>query len=429
MITEAGIRSATRRATESGKTVELKDDGSRGEGRLALIVRMVGDRSTAEFYATWWRDQRKKSAKLGTYPTMSLADARKTFRGDYLPKISAGEDPQGPRARRERLGITLKDLFEAYVDDMKGKGKASWKGVDRILLGAGGKREAGAAKAIGATKRACDVTPEEIRDYLAEIHGRGSLAMAAETRAYISAAFTHGLNSTNSYTSSAGRKWMLSHNPVAAIPADPEARRVGDRHLTPSEFRMFWKWLEGQDDVSLGAPVLRLMMATGQRLTEVLRVSDASYDRDQKMLDWSKTKNGMPHAIPLPPQAIAILSSLLVNEHGMYFPHGGRPDEAMTIESCEKLTRRFVKTARIRHFTPRDLRRTWKTLSGAAGISKEVRDRLQNHARSDVSSRHYDRYDYLPEKRAAMKTWAAYLDRILSGELDNPVARLEVAGR
>src|SRR6185369_14732085 len=101
----------------------------------------------------------------------------------------------------------------------------------------------------------------------------------------------------------------------AAIPADPEARRVGDRHLTPSEFRMFWKWLVGQDDVSLGAPVLRLMMATGQRLTEVLRVSDASYDRDQKMLDWSKTKNGMPHAIPLPPQAIAILSSLLVNEH------------------------------------------------------------------------------------------------------------------
>jgi integrase len=76
-------------------------------------------------------------------------------------------------------------------------------------------------------------------------------------------------------------------------------------------------------------------------------------------------------------------------------------------------------------FTPRDLRRTWKTLAGAAGLSKEIRDRMQNHARSDVSSRHYDRYSYLAEKRAAMKTWEAYLDRILSGQLDNPVARID----
>ena len=36
-------------------------------------------------------------------------------------------------------------------------------------------------------------------------------------------------------------------------------------------------------------------------------------------------------------------------------------------------------------FTARDLRRTWKTLAGDAGIPKEMRDRLQNHAqRGDV---------------------------------------------
>jgi integrase len=254
-----------------------------------------------------------------------------------------------------------------------------------------------------------------------------SKAGASETRAHISAAFNHGLKSAHSYTNSAGRKWGLTFNPVAAIPADPQARRAGNRHLTPAEFRLFWTWLEGQDDVSLGAPTLRLMMATAQRLTEILAVSDASYDRGEEMLDWSKTKNGMPHAIPLPPQAVTILVGLLSNAHGLFFPHKDRPEEPQTIEAVEKLTRRFVKTARIPHFTPRDLRRTFKTLAGAAGVSKEVRDRLQNHARSDVSSRHYDRYSYLPEKRAGMTTWAAYLDRILMGELDNPVSRLQVA--
>lgn len=46
-----------------------------------------------------------------------------------------------------------------------------------------------------------------------------------------------------------------------------------------------------------------------------------------------------------------------------------------------------------------------------------MRDRLQNHAMSDVSSRHYDRYEYIQEKRAAVAVWGAYMDRILSGEI------------
>jgi hypothetical protein len=47
-----------------------------------------------------------------------------------------------------------------------------------------------------------------------------------------------------------------------------------------------------------------------------------------------------------------------------------------------------------------------------------MRDRLQNHAqRGDVSSRHYDKYDYLPERRAAMAKWADYLDRIIAGDV------------
>jgi hypothetical protein len=56
--------------------------------------------------------------------------------------------------------------------------------------------------------------------------------------------------------------------------------------------------------------------------------------------------------------------------------------------------------------------------SGDAGLSKDMCDRLQNHSKtSDVSTRHYDRYDYLPERRAAMAKWGTYLDRVLAGEI------------
>jgi len=64
--------------------------------------------------------------------------------------------------------------------------------------------------------------------------------------------------------------------------------------------------------------------------------------------------------------------------------------------------------------TNRDLRRTWKTLAGKAGVSKEISDRIQNHTLQDVSSKSYDRWNYMPEKRAAMKKWNVFATKILS---------------
>jgi len=53
---------------------------------------------------------------------------------------------------------------------------------------------------------------------------------------------------------------------------------------------------------------------------------------------------------------------------------------------------------------------------GKAGISKELRDRIQNHSLTDVSSKHYDRYDYMKEKRHGLKVWNDYLELILDPE-------------
>jgi hypothetical protein len=72
--------------------------------------------------------------------------------------------------------------------------------------------------------------------------------------------------------------------------------------------------------------------------------------------------------------------------------------------------------------TNRDLRRTWKTLAGKAGVPKEIRDRLQNHTLQDVSSKSYDRWNYMPEKRAGMKKWDAWVTRLLTRKALKPAA-------
>jgi hypothetical protein len=69
--------------------------------------------------------------------------------------------------------------------------------------------------------------------------------------------------------------------------------------------------------------------------------------------------------------------------------------------------------------TTRDIRRICKTLMGELGISKSIRDRLQNHALQDVSSKHYDRYEYMPEKLRALEVWERELNSVV---VDNVIA-------
>jgi len=87
-----------------------------------------------------------------------------------------------------------------------------------------------------------------------------------------------------------------------------------------------------------------------------------------------------------------------------------------------KVIREFCKQEKINKFITRDIRRTFKTLAGKAGISKELRDRLQNHALQDISSKHYDRYSYIKEKQQGMKVWNDYLELILKP--DKKVTRI-----
>ncbi len=144
--------------------------------------------------------------------------------------------------------MTVRELFTAYIDDMKRSGKRSWKHTERILLS----ETVGAAQAIGADRPAAEIEASDVVPLLAEIHGRGAIVMANQTRAYLGAAFAFGLRSANDYTrQGTGADWGLNANPI---------------------------------------------LATGQRAEEVLRITASSYLQPQGLLVWDKTKNGLPHS-------------------------------------------------------------------------------------------------------------------------------------
>ena len=155
-------------------------------------------------------------------------------------------------------------------------------------------------------------------------------------------------------------------------------------------------------------------MLTGQRVEEIARLHVDQWDAREKIIDWSKTKNGKPHAIPVPDIAAELIESIVPNEHGWFFPSAMDPTRPVSHGTLYSFMWRQRDRGVIPVVTNRDLRRTWKTLAGKAGVSKEIRDRIQNHTLQDVSSKSYDRWNYMPEKRAAMKKWNAFATKMLT---------------
>ncbi len=122
MITEKQIQKALRNAPASGKgAIELRDYGERGAGRLVIIVKPRTGRVTAEWYAVFFRRGMRAKAKLGSYPAMTVAEARLAFLTYYAPAIRAGDVPAVVSKRRESSAGTVGELFQIYRQPAAGR--------------------------------------------------------------------------------------------------------------------------------------------------------------------------------------------------------------------------------------------------------------------------------------------------------------------
>ena len=411
-LTDGAIRRTIKAAELTGKQKVLADGEGRGVGRLVLAVRPMPARVIAEWMAQQWRDGKRIKRKLGDYPSVSLAQARDLFRRDYADAIQKGRSIK--IAGDTRPG-TVADLFEAYVASLKAADKPSWKETEKGLNKI--------ADTLGRNRPAREIEPDEITDVLRPIFERGAPAMADHVRSYVRAAYSWGLKSEHDYRNTSSRRFRLVYNPAAGIPTEP--KKVGTRWLDEDEFAALWRWLKCPD-VPVHPPYLRavqILMLTGQRVEEIARLHVDQWDAPERIIDWSKTKNLQPHAVPVPSLAAELIESVKPNQYGWFFPSQKDPSKPVSHGTLYSFMWRQRDRGVIPVVTNRDLRRTWKTLAGKAGLSKEIRDRIQNHALHDVSSKNYDRWNYMPEKRAGMARWDRFARALLAKKQASKVDR------
>nr|CDQ33419.1 Putative prophage CPS-53 integrase [Virgibacillus halodenitrificans] len=421
MLTESKVQALRPKEKEY---IVSDDTRERGTGRLVMRVRPHGAK---EWQYRYREHGKRKKLTLGTHPDLTLSQARQRAATEAERLTGAAVRGNGPGAMRKSLAAqppapvygTLGELCLAYTEDMEWRGLRTHQEVRKRLA-----RYVETPFPHLWKRQARDITAEDVRDILAHHIQRGVTTSTNRARAYLHAAYNYGLTSENDPLKVSSVKWGLVMNPVSHVPKQAQWERQGENVLADEDVRKAWQVLPKMRTREANAvPVVLLCFATaGQRVTSLLRLTVDDIHIRRKLIDMppSGTKNKRPHVVPITDTAIAVLEPLIARAkargHDYIFPNHRDPDEHMLLESPSSLVGDYIKLHKAKHWTLRDIRRTAKTVMGELGVSKEMRDRLHGHALQDVSSKHYDRYDYLKEKREAMAIWETWLIGVLQGK-------------
>jgi integrase len=219
--------------------------------------------------------------------------------------------------------------------------------------------------------------------------------------------------------------WAAQHrrvptNPALGMyrPALPPSRH---RVLSPDEVRSFW---QACDEVGWPfGPAFKLLLLTAQRRSEVTDMAWAELNPDLSV--WSippaRTKNKLPHVVPLPPLARTILSRC---PRVAAAPHVFTVTGITPISGFSKIKGRLDSSmATGEEWRLHDLRRTAATGMAEIGIAPHVIEAILNHisgARASVAGI-YNRAQYQSEKKQALEQWATYVERLVSADKKNVV--------
>lgn len=335
--------------------------------------------------------------KIGSWPDMSPAEAR-VQAGALLERddLGAGDEHDRP---------TVATLIDCYLDDLDDLGRTT-TGQIRSRL------NKHALPYIG-DMIAREVTEDHVRSILARIYKAGHRVMANRVRTYLLTAWRWAQKHDNDYRRSTSVKFGITRNPVVDIPRDSAAERVSYRYLSFDEISDIFSAPEAVLNEQIRLAIMVGLSTGGQRPGEFLgmRRSEIDFSARTWSLPGGRTKNRRRHVIPLSDLSMTLINKAIEISVDDDLVFSNYSWTNISSGALYRAVRRYCENRGVKNWSPKDIRTTFKTLGGSIGLSKDIRDRIQNHAMSDVSSKHYDHYDYLDEKRAALDKWAESIEK------------------
>lgn len=284
-------------------------------------------------------------AKLDTYPTMTIEQAQ-TAATKLLGEIAGGVDPTVAK-RKVRGELTLDEFFLEYWERHAKKKDSARDDKQRYTMH---------IKPRVGNKKLSQVT-EEDAVAIAERMERAGLSGATINRVK---ALLHVM-----FEKAGEWKFCTRLNPANAIARRAEKSRK--RFLRGNEVSAFFTALAALPEQPRNFFSLCLLL--GQRRENTLSMRWPDIDVVEKIWRIPDTKNGDPHEVPLPPDALKLLLEMRARrrmDSEFVFPGNGATGH---LTEPKRQWHNLLKAAGIENLHIHDLRRTLGSWQAKSGVS------------------------------------------------------------
>ncbi len=352
---------------------------------------------------------REKKLGFGTYPDVSLADARKR-RDDARELLAAGKDPSREKQRdKVRARIDAGNTFTALADEYCAK-----------------RRRDGAKAWAPATAKRCEyllslldgsigrlaineIEPADVLTALRRIEAKGNLESARRTLQLASAVFRYAV-ATARLASDPTRdlRGALTAPTVTHYGAVTDASRVG-------ELLRAFDGYEGQGFTKMA---LQLSPHVFVRPGELRHAEWSEIDLDAALwtIPAEKTKGRKTHRVPLSRQVVAMLREVnsFTGPSGYVFPSVRTHTRPMSENTINAGLRRLGYASN--EMTGHGFRAMASTLLNESGKwHADAIERALAHGDSDKVRAAYHRGAHWQERVDMAQWWSDYLDTLRKG--------------
>lgn len=385
---------------KNGKAFKLFDDKG-----LFLLVK-----PTASGWGKWWRfkyrfDNKEKLISLGTYPEISLGQAREK-RDEARKLVAAMIDPgENRKAVKEARADSVANSFEIIAREWGSKKVETWDEKNnrskRML-------ERNIFPWLGH-RPISEILPKDILSCLRRIEDRGTIETAHRTLQICGQVFR--------YAVATGRiDRDITQDLKGALP--PAKGEHFAAITEPKEVTELLRAIYSYQGSLPAVCALKLAPLFFVRPGELRAMQWQDVNPEDAEWRYFITKTKVQHIVPLARQALAILEELKpLTGHGLYVipsertPPGIRCMSENTINAA--LKRLGYGKDKMTSHGFRAMART--ILDEVLGVRPDFIEHQLAHAVRDPNGRAYNRTAHLTERHKMMQQWADYLDGLKSG--------------
>lgn len=359
------------------------------------------------FIAQYDFNGRTRKVTIGTHGAITVDQARDKARA-VLANAQLGIDEAETKARR-RAEMTVAELCDEYLAEGCDKKKGSTIATDKGRI-------ARHIKPLLGTKKISDVTRGDIERFMRAV-ANGKTAKILTNEQGNRVAVTGGKGTATRTVrliggifSYAVKHGYIGSNPRSGVQLYADGK--GKRYLSPSEFQRLgeamreaetiglpWRFNEGakekhrpkreENQREIISPhaiaAIRLLMLTGCRLSEILKLQWSDVDFTRGILDVADSKTGAKEVL-LGAAALKVLADIPRIKDNPYVIAG--ENQGKPRSDLKRPWRRITVHAGLPGLRLHDLRHSFASVGVASGMGLPIVGKLLGHASPTTTARY-----------------------------------------